>query len=290
MAFVERQINISFDLSSGTGSSAKITGKRISCKIVNAGSPSMGTADLAIYGLPLSMMNQLSTIGTQINLINKNSITIEAGDAQSGMSLVFKGTISLAWVDAQSQPEVSFRVSAFAGLYEAVAATEPTSVQGSADVAKTLQQIAQKAGLGFEGASIDAKVSNPYLPGSAREQILRLANMAGLAWTIENERLVVVKPGTPRAGGAVMISPETGMVGYPAFNQAGVIVRKIFDPSLLFFSKITVRSELTPACGDWVVHNICHDIESQVPNGQWFTVVEAHRIESGGDIPGGEGD
>lgn len=280
MAFVERLINVGFSLASGGGGSANITGKRVSCKIVNAGSPSMGTADVTIYGLPLSMMNQLSTIGTQINLINRNSITIEAGDKQSGMSLVFKGTISLAWVDAQAQPEVAFRVQAFAGQFEAVNSMEPTSVEGQTDVAQTMRTLAQQMGLSFENNGVDAKIGSQYLPGSGREQVLRLAQAAGIEWTIENGTLAIWKPGQTRQGEAVVASPGTGMVGYPAFNQAGVIVRMIFNNSLKLGGKITVKSELTPANGDWVIYNLGHDIESQMPNGQWFSIVQASRIES----------
>lgn len=279
MAFVERLINVGFSLTSGVGSTQTITGKRVFCKIVNAGSPSMGTADVTIYGLPLSMMNQLSTIGTQINLINKNSITIEAGDKQSGMSLVFKGTISLAWVDAQAQPEVSFRISAFAGQFEAINPVEPTSNETDTDVAQTMQQIAKQAGLSFENNSVNAKIGPQYLPGTAREQIMRLAQAAGIMWTIENDTLAIWNAGQSRNGNSVILSPKTGMVGYPAFNQAGVIVRSIFNPNLKLGSKITVQSELTPATGDWSVYNLGHDIESQVPNGQWFSIVQANRME-----------
>lgn len=277
MAFVERLINVGFSLTSGVGSSSTIKGKRVSCKIVNAGSPSMGTADVTIYGLPLSMMNQLTTLGTQINFINKNSITIEAGDAQSGMSLIFKGTISLAYVDAQAQPEVAFRISAYAGMFGAVESIQPTSIETDTDVSQVMQSIATQMNLGFENNGVNVKIGKQYLSGSGRDQLLTLAEAAGIQFTIENDVVVIWNTGQARTGDSVLISPQTGMVGYPAFNQAGVIVRTIFNKSLRYGGKINVQSELTPAVGTWNINNLGHDIESQVPNGQWFSIVQGYR-------------
>ncbi len=278
MAFVERKIDITFSLASGGGKVRKITGKRVSVKISNAGPPSQGTADATIYGLTLSMMNELSSIGTQIDVYNKNFIAIEAGDAQSGMALVFRGSIYLAFVDAQAQPEVAFRISATAGFYQAIAPAAATSIDGVTDVASVMAYLAKKNELGFEDGGVNVKLQNQYLGSSGLEQIRRLAEAAGIQWTIENDVLAIWPAGQTRKGSPVPVSPKTGMVGYPAFNQSGIVVRTIFNPSLGFGRKIIVESELTPACGTWGIYNLAHDIEAQVPNGQWFSIAQASRF------------
>lgn len=276
MAFVERKIDLTFTLSNG-GSPRKITGKRVRCKIANAGPPSQGTADITAYGLPLSMMNELSSVGTEIGSYNKNFIAIEAGDAQSGMALAFRGSIFLAYVDAQAQPEVAFRVQASAAFYRAIAPAEATSIDGVVDVASIMSYLATQNELGFEDGGVNVKLENQYLPGSGLEQIRRLANAAGINWTIENDVLAIWPAGQVRKGKPVVVSAKTGMVGYPAFNQSGVVVRTIFNPALGFGRAILVESELLPACGQWGVYNLAHDLEAQVPNGQWFSIAEASR-------------
>jgi hypothetical protein len=96
MAFSPKLINVSFSLASGNfnggGNTANISGLRVSCHIVANGGASQSQLELAIYGLPLSVMNALTTFGTQYNQQTKNQITVQAGDA-SGMSLVFIGNI-----------------------------------------------------------------------------------------------------------------------------------------------------------------------------------------------------
>jgi hypothetical protein len=68
------------------------------------------------------------------------------------------------------------------------------------------------------------------------------------------------------------------MVGYPAFTAQGVIVRSIYNPSIGFGHKIEVQSDLTPACSEWVVYRLDYELDSMVPHGKWFAVMEAARV------------
>src|SRR5262249_46240849 len=113
---------------------------RISARIDGPGGETGITLSMAIYGMPLSQMNQLSTVGSQINYIYKNSVTVSAGDPVSGQQLVFQGNITQAYVDAQSQPQVAFRVEALPAAELNVRSVPPTSVKGAADVGNLMGQ------------------------------------------------------------------------------------------------------------------------------------------------------
>jgi len=59
--------------------------------------------------------------------------------------------------------------------------------------------------------------------------------------------------------------------------------------------ELKVKSQLQPAIGTWNISNVAHDIESMVPNGQWFSIVQGTIVGTGaagggGDVPGGEDD
>ena len=285
MAFAQRQIWVEFDLASGQfgagGNSATIKDKRVTAKIINYGGPSMGQLELAIYGLPLSTMNQLTTLGTQINLIAKNKIKVYAGIG-GNMPLIFDGTISIAYMDAMAMPQVTFRVSAFGGMYEAVQKTPPTSKEGDVDAPPIFSDLAGTMGLQFENSGVDAKISSPYLPGSPRDQVMALAEHIGCQWCIDRGTLAIWKTGQPRNGDGWTISPSTGLVGYPAYNQAGIVVTTLFNAAIRPGGKITVQSDETPANGDWVSYAIALDLAAQVPKGPWFATISASRI---GDTP-----
>jgi hypothetical protein len=83
-----------------------------------------------------------------------------------------------------------------------------------------------------------------------------------------------------------LISPDTGMVGYPTtWNLAGTLVVTTefnFDLKLGRRCKIqnaidpeTGQSELPFADGIYVMQSIEHDLESEMPDGAWFTTLHA---------------
>lgn len=282
MAFSQKLINVQFNLANGSFGSGKnntatITGARVSCHITNTGGASNSNMEMAIFGLPLSMMNQLSTVGTQAYKMYKNSVTVEAGDA-SGMTLVFGGEIFSAFVDAQAMPQVCFRVMAAPGAFEAIKPATPLSIRGSADVAGMMQGLASQMGYGFENAGVNLKLANPYYAGTAWKQAITIAKHAGIDMIVDRNVMAIVPPDKAREGEAVLMSPQTGMIGYPAFNQANVLIRALFNPSVKYLGAIEVKSDLTPANGKWKVNRLEYQLESMIPNGRWEMMMEAVQI------------
>lgn len=279
MAFVQRLIDVSFTLASGVfsggGNSLAVSGLRVSAKIKGAGPPQGISAEIAVYGMSLSDMNQLSTIGRNITQSGQNFLSMNAGDADSGMSLVFTGQIRQCWIDAQAMPEVCLRITSIADGVQRVQPTTPISINGSADVATVMSQIASAAGLNFENNGVSKKLSCPYFPGSPMNQAAACADAAGIEWVVDRNTLAIWNVGSNRQGSAVKISPQLGMVGYPGYFQGGVLIKTLFNPSLKLGGQISVTSDLTPACGTWNVTTLDTDLESWIPNGQWFSVIAA---------------
>ena len=292
--FVQRKINVTFQLApasagqpspkfTGTQSNqVTISGLRLSAKIVKAGGRSMGTAQLQIYGMTLQLMNDLSTLGIRIQMVPRNGLIVTAGDNDGGMATVFQGNITSAWADFQSAPDVPFHVEAHTGLPQAVINVPASSYQGSTDVATIMSSLATLAGLAFENNNVQQKINCPYLPGSARDQIAKLAKDAGINWFIDsgttnNAGTLIIWPKNGSRGGQIpLISPETGMVGYPCYTAMGIIVKTLFNPAIGYGGQIKVQSSLTPANGTWAVYGLDHDLDAQVPNGQWFSTILAY--------------
>ncbi|MGO4337875.1 hypothetical protein AB4037_23445 [Labrys sp. KB_33_2] len=288
MTFSQKLINVQFQLASGSfgkngDNTATITGHRVSFTCEYQGGFSQSQAAISIWGLPLSVMNQLSTVGKNFSQRLNNKIAVFAGESQDAMSVVFEGQIITAFVDAEGMPDVAFRVLAQPGGYNAVKPAKPISVKGSANAADLVKQIAGQLGLGFENTGVDAKLSNPYFAGSPWTQLQQLARHGGFFWTVECGKLAIVKPGQSRKNSEVLISPQTGMVGYPAFSQQAVIVKALFNPAVKHYSKVKIQSDLTSACGEWQVRKYVLELESMIPQGRWFMTLECLP----GDAPAG---
>ena len=290
MSFTQKRLTANISLANGNfgggGNSISLSGLRMSAVIDVAGGVSSGTMELAIYGLPLQTMNQLSTVGTQLDQQNKNTISLHAGDENNQPGeLAFSGKIFNAYVDAQNMPQVCFRIVGMpGGGIDAVKPVDPISKSGTQDVAQLMSGIAGQMGLQFENNGVNVKLRNPYYSGSAWTQATRLARHANIEMVVEKGTLAITPAGQPRQGGAILLSPQTGMVGYPAFRQAAVIVRTIFNPDIKVNGQCTVQSDLTPANGTWFVYHYIAELDCLMPHGRWFQIVEMTKTSGGSGV------
>ncbi len=240
----------------------------------------MPTCDLLIYGMTLSHMNQLSTLGLAVQKPGADSVEVYAGDA-SGMSLVFKGTIWQAVSDFQGGPNLPFHVVAHTGSRESALNVKPISVNSkSADFSSLWQQIAKKMGLQSETNGIKIKLAYPYLPYSAREMAVALAKHAGVNWTIDRGVLAAWPRYGSRQGSTPLISSQTGMVGYPSWSASGIKLRLEFNNDIRIGGSVQVQSSIKPANGTWIVDKLEHNLQALTPNGEWFTTIEARKSDS----------
>jgi hypothetical protein len=284
-SFTQKLLSFSFSLAQGNfqggGNTATVTtsppqgaivGVRASCHITE---PTC-ILDAAIFGLPMSLMNQLTILPSIWNAASANKITVQAGDS-SGMSVAFVGDIYSAFMDGSAQPHVPFRVHATSTTLTRLKPTPPTTVAGSADVATIMGQLASTMGLQFENNSVSVKIANLYLHGAAKVQVEQLAKMAGIQHIVSKGKLAIWNSGQSRAGSAVVMSKTTGMVGYPAFSLPSIVVKSLFNPSLLCGGEMTVQSDITAANGTWNIIGLVYELESFMPRGKWFQTMTGVR-------------
>lgn len=285
---VQRQLQFTFVKATGTFASSgtdtiSVAGVRASAKITNAGGASMPGAQVEIYGLGLSLMNDLSTLGLIINQVQRNVVMVKAGDQVNGFATVFAGEIQNGWIDFNAQPQVAFRIIAYTGGSLAVIAAQPNSFQGSVDVATILSGLAVQMGWRFENNGVQARIASQYLYGSARDQAIKVVRIAGIESNGGEGQVLSIWPrGGSRKGPAArpLVSPSSGMVGYPTFTQNGLDFKTVFNPSIQFGIEVEVQSSLKAASQVVKVIGLDHDLQSQVPGGQWFSMVRGYNPAS----------
>lgn len=250
----------------------ELTNIRMQTKVVKAGGAAMGSMQAAIFGMTLSQMNSLSTLGLKIQLVPRNKVTLLAGEGPppgKNYKVVFQGTITDAYADMNSAPEVAFRVQAAIGAAESVQANPAVSYKGSVDVATVMSGLADQMGLTFENNGVNVQLNNTYFSGSARTQAAECADQAGISWTIDDGVLAIWPRNGARKGNSVEVNPQTGMIGYPAYTSQGIMVKSLFNPEIKFANKVKITSDLKPACGVWAVYTLEHDLDARTPNGKW---------------------
>jgi hypothetical protein len=277
MTFARKEIEVTISLGTGqfgeTGANTvTLSGLRVKADIQQFGGNAMPQVQLRIFGLPMQMINQLTTIGPiNSSIMYQNSVLIAAGDEGSALTTIYSGTIWQAWGDFNQMPDASLNIVALGGLAASLKPVGASSYPGSADVGTIMQSLATTAGFGFENSDVSVQLSNPYFPGTALAQIRACARAANINFAIDNGTLHIWPKGSARNGTTPLISPATGLVGYPAFSSNGLMLTTTFNPDVVIGGTIQVQSSLTPACGQWIATQISHSLESETPDGQWFT-------------------
>jgi hypothetical protein len=255
-----------------------LAGYRVSAVIDYPGGASSVSAQISVYGMNLSDMNTLASLGQPQYRNNLNQVSILAGDAENGMSLVFQGTLQAAIPNFSAAPRVGFDMTAF-GFYDIMMTpVPPASFGGAANVATIMASFAANAGLGFENSGVSVVLSNPYFPGTLGQQIKACARAANINFILDPTKgptgtLAIWPKNGVRSGTVGSIGPQTGMIGYPRYAIYGIDVDMLFNPNLVFGGQLKVASSLGPANGTWAIYQITHQIESLTPGGDWLTTV-----------------
>lgn len=280
MSFEQRAIDVTITPGIGqdgatAGDPITLTGKRVLAHIASVGGPTQGAASVRIFGMTLEMMNQLTAIATITNTIPyANEIVIAAGDKGDALNTVYSGGIAMSWADFSVPAEPALVVSAVTAINVALKPVPPQSFPGTTDAAVIMAQLAATAGWRFENNGVQVQLRDQYLPGTTLDQIKRVATAAHIRYSTDLGTLSIWPWDGFREGVIPLISKDTGMVGYPVYTGNGVIVRSRFLPGITMGGQVQIQSSLTPACGIWLVKSVVHDLESEQPDGAWFTTVE----------------
>ena len=280
MSLVRRRLDFAFTLGSASGTfggssdTVTLTGLRASATIHRAGI-SAAELNARIYGISLPVMNKLTVLGKYLPQSSFNQITVSAGDADAGVAACFTGILVQAWVDMENAPDVSFVIAAQANVDDAMRPVPPTSYNGYVDVVTVLNGICAQMNppRKLENSGVSKQMPFPYLHGTLWYQLQQVQQQADINMVIDDvSNVVAIWPsGGSRNGAIKLVSKDTGMVGYPSYTQNGIQATTLFDSAISTGRQVQIDSILTPAAGVWTVFEATHDLESETPNGKWFT-------------------
>jgi hypothetical protein len=284
--YIEREIALTISLGKGSfgeSGAEKVTfrGMRIFVEIEKA-TTTPAIALIRVYGLSLSRVNQMTKAGLNWESSN-NTVLIEAGDKGGQLKAIFQGQIFIAEPDFNSMPDTSLVITANASRLMQLKPVPPNSFKGGVSTESVIGRIAKAHGYTVENNGVSAQLDNPYFPGTTWSQLDLAARAANCFFFVDSiSKVVAIWPKTgSRAGEVPLVSPETGMSGYPQFSQTMITVKTLFDPRIQIGLPIEVKSQLTAASGKWSVILAGHTLETQAPDGPWETHATAVRAGAG---------
>lgn len=293
--YIQRQIRVVIQLGIGDYGSAGYTtytfdGLRVSASIKKMGMPSANEADIRIWGLSLDFMNAVTTLGQQaLVMLRNNKVTLYAGDAVSGLPMLFTGTIQEAWADFSGMPDVYLSIHSITGGLDRLIPSPPSSYPEAADVTVVIADLAARMGLAFRNGGVSGvTIARPYWPGTLMQQAETVAEHAGIAFLADNDTIWIWPLGGTRDGAGAqvpVIAAGSNMIGYPSYTAQGIGLRALYNPAISMGGVVQVISSVTNANGFWVVYKLVHTLESERPDGQWSSELEGSQYGGPAPIP-----
>lgn len=249
-----------------------IEGMRATAEVDKVGGLQLSSLSARIYGVSESDMKAITVLRWTPNYLIKSQIEVYAIDGRQE-SLVFAGDIVTAQADYQSMPDVFLSIQA-AGQYNAMLqAVDPISLKGGAPVSVVMEKIAQELGLSFQSHGVDGVLIDPYYDGDLINRARRIAQDADIELVIDDKTLTILPRNSSIPGLEPLISPSTGLVGYPIFDGTGVVFRCLYNPAIVFKGAVQLETSAPNASGRWIVDSVGAFLESEKPGGAWFSYV-----------------
>lgn len=236
-------------------------------------------ADIRIYGMKAADMNAMAVIWARPPIVLNHFVVLEA-DSGKGFVQVFRGVITEAQPNYQSAPDVSFALVATSAYLEKITPVEPTSYPVSTDIKSVAADLIKRMGFIFiDGGAKGTFAKGSYFWGTLWDQLAQACQAANADFYVQGDTILVTEGGKPgKDKPTVMLSAESGLIGYPCYERAGLHVLAIFDAAFACGVPIDIQSIVPNATGRWYPYSMLHIIESRVPHGQWMTQLQCLQV------------
>ena len=266
--------------SEGDFNQLQSTGLRVLCNIINGNGTISPSANIQIYGLAMDKMAKLMRIQWNTMSAILNTILIEAGDEGSELTRVYEGNITFAKIDMSNVPNAFLNIESQAAIVHALKPVEPIPFVNDFDAAEMIRIIAENyMGYEFEnnGASHIIADGGTYRK-TYLSMIQEIAQAADFDLYIEQGKIAVCPRGGARNIRVPVISPKTGLIGYPVPDVRGVSFKALYDPLIKFGGVVKIQDSIINLCnGDWRIYGTTVTLEANQENGAWFIECNASR-------------
>lgn len=284
-SFTRKRLRFTFALHDAvfpgtTSSTLVLEGLRATVNLVTAGKI-YGQCSVQIFGMRQEDMNLFPFVGPRNNAraISLASLLVESNDGD-GWLAAFTGQIVTAGPDYSAMPDVALLAEARSVYFGAINPAVPSSYPGTVDVATIASNIAAGLQMRFENNGVTAQLTDPYLPNTLGAQLTLLADQTNVDIYVDpvDDVVVLCNRLQPRQGRAVLLSPASGMIGYPTMDVTGPTMQTYYNPAIRIGGKVQIDSAFSVANGEWTVFTISSSLSSEMPNGPWQSSVVCNRI------------
>lgn len=244
----------------------------VSCNLTYGNGAITPTAQITVYGLPMDRMLKLMRVQWNTMQALMNTVKIEVGEQGDLLKVAYEGNITQATVDANSAPNVPLVITSQMAMVEKARVSEAYTIpkDTTLNASQIIEELAKKMGYEFTNDGVDNVITDTTLEGSDLEKIQRLAIICDFDLYIEQKSISICKKGAARTIKIPILSPKSGLIGYPVPDIKGVNFSCMYDPAIRFGGIVTIKDSIISVCNaDWRLYGFTAQLEANIPNGKW---------------------
>ena len=296
VAFPDRilQVTVSVSRSSASGGAPQTSTyvwqqNRIRVSIRQGGAQ-FGNARVEVFGVPLADMNNIARLWLEtLTPQNTDTVAISVWNGQSFTPL-FQGVITWSAVDASGMPQVKLVIEANASFVLGNTTAAPYANAGPVTLQDALTAIAGLAQftVNYAPSTPQYQLTDVRLTGSPLDQIGSLMrHFPDLTWTVNLQQLLIRSALAPIDTDAIRIAVDTGMQQSPVYSTSGLQIATLFNPQIKPGATLDVETVFDFVNRTvWVASVLEHQLDANMPNGQWATYVAANSFGAKGNNNG----
>lgn len=253
-------------------------GLGVSCQIAFGNGSITPTAQISIYGLSMTAMLPLLRVQWNTMQALLNTVRVEVGEQGGPLMIAYEGNITLATIDANAAPDVPLIITSQMAVYENMKVAEPytTPKDADVDIATIIGELCTRIGYEFENNGVSHIVTNYTLEGSDLDKIKQLCLECDIDLYVEQRLIAICPKGGSRNIRIPIISPSSGLIGYPVPDQKGVSFNCLYDPAIRFGGIVRLQDSAIAVCNaDWRIYGYTSQLEANMPNGKWQIAANA---------------
>lgn len=266
--------------SNGTGKKT-LEGLATSVSVSKCGFPALNRCTVEINNMRQDDIAAITMTHPFDLKLTRNAMTVKAGIAGEGMSVVFKGDIIRAH-GVYPSPDLGVYVEALSGAYAALTVAEPHTVKDQVSGKSLIRKFAADIGwtVEDEAGARDMMLTDPVLNGSPFEKIQQLGRHMNIQIIPDDEKIILA-PWHAGIGEPVKVSKHNGLVGYPSFSQYGIQFRAKYSPLFRQGGLVEVESIVPGAKGVWKIIKLEHELQAFGAGAAWETSLEGMPVKYG---------
>lgn len=232
------------------------------------------TIDAQIYGLSIEHMAKISGSGFKYTASQGAKIRIEVDGI-----VFFQGQVIWARPDYNQAPDIPLMISAMSNPDNMWKPITDTSIAGSATLKNIIGTLGGKVGVSVGDCDVNQTFTNVFLRGGFMSQYSQLQQMLDPLNIFLDYNSQHISAYNQNASGSssnsdILLSKDTGMIGYPTFTEYGIIVNAIYQEGFKINRFVKVESEIPNVSGEYkIVQGSRHSLSSWVENGPWTSTL-----------------